>query len=303
MDNCHIQIQSTPQIGFAHRFDTTQYEIYNIGDANQIEICYILSGDITVENLDTGAAFTVPAGSLVCLPYQNSRYHCHSKQFHRHVTAAIRMQYAYSTEGGLLLPQYMTFGEDSEDGGRIRYYLETLAREHCLQTGETASCAQAMTLLGMVAETYQRRCTENSTYGKKWYVDRARQYVAEHLDEMVCVPDVAAHLEITPGYLSHLFKESTGMTLSSYINTVRVERLEMLVVHYDIPLRDAAVQVGLQDPNYASRLFKMVRGDTVSEAKRLRTVTMELRQEVKRAAEENTSSHIREESTSSIEKK
>ena len=38
MDNCHIQIQSTPQIGFAHRFDTTQYEIYNIGDANQIEI-------------------------------------------------------------------------------------------------------------------------------------------------------------------------------------------------------------------------------------------------------------------------
>lgn len=93
------------------------------------------------------------------------------------------------------------------------------------------------------------------------------------------------------------------MTLSSYINTVRVERLEMLVVHYDIPLRDAAVQVGLQDPNYASRLFKMVRGYTVSEAKRLRTVTMELRQKVKRAAEENTSSHIREESTSSIEKK
>ena len=80
-----------------------------------------------------------------------------------------------------------------------------------------------------------------------------------------------------------MFTESVGMSLSAYINTVRAERLETLVVHYGMPLREAVAQVGIQDPNYASRLFKTIRGYTLSDAKRMRTATVELRQLHERA--------------------
>ena len=78
------------------------------------------------------------------------------------------------------------------------------------------------------------------------------------------------------------------MTLSSYINTVRVEQIETMAVYYGMPLREAAMRVGITDPNYASRLFRSIRGYTVSEAKRLRTETVELRQAHERAEREKT---------------
>ncbi len=288
MDTCHIQIASVPRILFAHRFDTAQYDMRVGGAEGEIEICCILSGDITVDNLDTGESFTVPAGSVVCLPYQGIRYHCHSAQFHRHVTAAVLVEHTLVQDGGLILPLYMTFGDDNGDGERIRDYLEMLARDHSLRQNGNMEYARAMTLLGMVSEAYQRQCMEVGVYGNDWYVSRARQYVAEHIAEPIRVPDVAAYLEITPGYLSHIFTETAGMTLSSYINTVRVEQIETMAVYYGMPLREAAMRVGITDPNYASRLFRSIRGYTVSEAKRLRTETVELRQAHERAEREKT---------------
>ena len=296
MDICHIQLASTPRIGFAHRFDTAHYTMHNGGMAGEIEIWYILSGDITVENLVTGHVFSVPAGSVVCLLYQNNRYYCHSDRFHRHVTAGIMAQHTIVEEGGLTLPLYMTFGDgepDSEDGARIRDYLEALARDYCLQPTEDEKCAHALALLGMVSEIYLRRRTEDGTFGSEWYVNHAKQYVVEHIAGQIRVPDVAAHLEISPGYLSHMFAETTGMTLAAYINTVRTERLETLVVHYGMPLREAVTQVGIQDPNYASRLFKTIRGYTLSDAKRLRTATVELRQVHERAERVRTVAYYR----------
>lgn len=296
MDICHIQIASTPQIKFAHRFDTAQYSMHHGGRTGEIEICYILSGNITVENSDTGDAFTVPAGSVVCLPYQEHSYHCCSDQFHRHVTACISVQYTFGDSGGIILPAYMAFGEENEDGSRIRDYLEALARYYCVNPSDDAACAHALALLGLVSETYLRRCREDGAIGNSWYVSRARQYVAEHIDGQIRVPDVAAHLEISAGYLSHMFTETTGMTLAAYINMVRVERLETLAVHYGIPLREAAVQVGIADPNYASRLFKTIRGYTISDAKRLRTETVECRQPKERAEREKTVRRYRKKS-------
>ncbi len=77
--------------------------------------------------------------------------------------------------------------------------------------------------------------------------------------------------------------DTCHIQLASYINTVRAEWLETLVVYYGVPLREAVAQVGIQGPNYASRLFKKIRGYTLSVAKRFRTATVELRQAHERA--------------------
>ena len=103
-------------------------------------------------------------------------------------------QYTIVEEGGVSLPLYMTFGDgenDSEDGARIRDYLEALARDYCLQPTEDEKCAHALALLGMVSEIYLRRRTEDGTFGSKWYVNHARQYVVEHIAEQIRVPDLA----------------------------------------------------------------------------------------------------------------
>lgn len=281
MDICHIQLQSTPQILFAHRFDTDHYDIYNGRIPDTLEICYILSGDITGEVLETGEVFTVQAGSLLCLPYQKNRYHFHSDRFHRHVTAGIFVKHTFCTDGGLVLPHYMTFGAGqdagAENGERIRDCLEALARDSCLQPSGDLSSAKALSLLGLVSETYLRQMESAGVFGRDWYVNRAKQYIMNHISEQIPVSEIASFLEISPGYLSHMFTEATGMTLVKFINSVRMDHLETLVVHYGMPLKEAALRAGIPDPNYASRLFRRIRGCTLSEIKRQRYTTKELR--------------------------
>ncbi len=58
-----------------------------------------------------------------------------------------------------------------------------------------------------------------------------------------------------PLNLSRAFKKALGMTLTAYINKLRIEEAKYLLEHADASVTQVALATGYTDPNYFSKVF------------------------------------------------
>lgn len=91
-------------------------------------------------------------------------------------------------------------------------------------------------------------------------VGRLIQYLNEHLDEDIGHNVIAAKYRIHPGYLSRLFKQEMGETLSEYLLRARIERAAKLLKEGDHKIGEIAGMVGYSASSYFSIMFKKYTG-------------------------------------------
>lgn len=96
-------------------------------------------------------------------------------------------------------------------------------------------------------------------------VGRLIQYINEHLDEDVSHNTIAAKYRIHPGYMSRLFKQEMGETLSEYLLRIRIERAAALLKEGHHKIGDIAGMVGYSASSYFSIMFKKYTGFTPRE--------------------------------------
>ncbi len=68
--------------------------------------------------------------------------------------------------------------------------------------------------------------------------------------------DIAAALNISPEYLSKLFRQHVGMTVVEYVQRTTVEYACILLINSDLTIADIAEKCGYSDQNYFSRVFR-----------------------------------------------
>ncbi|HHT25710.1 MAG TPA: AraC family transcriptional regulator [Firmicutes bacterium] len=104
--------------------------------------------------------------------------------------------------------------------------------------------------------------TIDATYGyRHTMVQKAINYVVDHLHEALSVKDVAAFLCISPGYLSELFKKETGQSFTPWVIDQKMALArKALLADPDRPVEDIAQSIGYYDARYFSRLFKVKTG-------------------------------------------
>ena len=78
------------------------------------------------------------------------------------------------------------------------------------------------------------------------------------------IASYATECEISENYLSRLVKQSTGRSVGSWINIVRIQRAKRLLSSTPLPVIDIAANIGIEDQSYFSRLFKKETGLTPS---------------------------------------
>ena len=108
------------------------------------------------------------------------------------------------------------------------------------------------------------------------YIKKAKKYIFTHYSEKLTVPMIAEYLNITPNYLSTLFKKGTGESVIDFLNYYRMLKLrELLLQKQSHTLSDLCAQVGIQDKRYAQRLFKKHFGVSMQRCLHLETgITM-----------------------------
>ena len=95
-----------------------------------------------------------------------------------------------------------------------------------------------------------KRESEHSVIG------RIVQYLDEHVDEDVGHDVIAARYRMHPGYLSRLFKQEMGETLSEYLLRTKMERAADLLKQGQYKVGEIAAMVGYSAPSYFSIMFK-----------------------------------------------
>lgn|GEM_PF-5185902 len=114
----------------------------------------------------------------------------------------------------------------------------------------------------LLADVIQRRIA---------YYPRAHAvavYVREHIGEPIRLETVAALAGMTPCAFSRYFAEKIGITLSTLVKTLRIERALMDLEARDGAISALATRTGYQSCCTFSRAFKDVMGQSPSEYRR-----------------------------------
>lgn len=96
-----------------------------------------------------------------------------------------------------------------------------------------------------------------------------RRYIREHISEELGRNELAALVYLNPDYLSHIFRDRTGVSLIDYITTERMKKARELLVSTDLSIRDVALAVGYSNISYFSRQFKRSQGKTPLEFRKM----------------------------------
>jgi len=91
-------------------------------------------------------------------------------------------------------------------------------------------------------------------------VHRIIKYIQSNYQRRITLDDVAGQVFLSRSYISSLFKEETGTSLTSYINHVRIEESKRLLEDDRIPLVDIADMCGFGDQSYFTKIFKRETG-------------------------------------------
>lgn len=99
-----------------------------------------------------------------------------------------------------------------------------------------------------------------ATATRKRDLQDIKEYLDAHLTEKISLDDLAARFYINKFYLTRIFKEQFGMSITSYLLQIRITHAKQLLRFSDLPIEKIASECGMSDANYFARMFRKVEG-------------------------------------------
>ncbi|MFC0212983.1 helix-turn-helix domain-containing protein [Paenibacillus chartarius] len=93
-------------------------------------------------------------------------------------------------------------------------------------------------------------------------LDEVIHYIKSKYTQNLTVQDVADYFFLSASHFQRLFKKSTGLSFTQYLQNVRIQKCCELLKSTDIPIYQIANQVGYQDMKFFHALFRKKTGVT-----------------------------------------
>ncbi len=87
-------------------------------------------------------------------------------------------------------------------------------------------------------------------------VGKVNEYILRNLGGDVSQTRLAEIVYLSPSYLSRLYKQTTGLSLTEYITNCRMQRAKQLLRETPQKIHDIAAEIGFESPSYFTRFFK-----------------------------------------------
>ena len=91
-------------------------------------------------------------------------------------------------------------------------------------------------------------------------MEEAKKFIRKEYQRPVTLDEIASALNISAYYLSHIFSQESGFTLSSYLTEVRTQHAASFLTDTQASITDIAQAVGFSDACYFRKVFKLHRG-------------------------------------------
>ena len=135
------------------------------------------------------------------------------------------------------------------------------------QVFQSAMSAEEFTELAtrICLKTIELRDGGNSSHHVK-LVRRACEYIQENYNNPdISLNTVAAHVALSPTHFSTIFSQEMSVTFIDHLTNVRMEKVKEMLASTDEKVINIAFNVGYNEPNYLSYLFKKREGLTPKE--------------------------------------
>lgn len=90
--------------------------------------------------------------------------------------------------------------------------------------------------------------------------EKIKRFVFLNYANSLSVDIIANHLNYSRSFISHFFKQQSGISLPQYINEVRIQRAKVLLRNTDMSNEEIALSIGYSDASYFSKSFKRITG-------------------------------------------
>ena len=81
-------------------------------------------------------------------------------------------------------------------------------------------------------------------------------YIQNNYKKRLTVPMICENVSYSAPHLSRTFKKETGQSVMDYLIMLKIEAAKSLILEKELPLGEIAAQVGYDDYNYFTHLFK-----------------------------------------------
>ncbi len=105
----------------------------------------------------------------------------------------------------------------------------------------------------------------DKVYNCRLEVKKVIGYIENNINKKISLEKLASVVNMNESYLSRIFKDELNITISDYIKLKRLEYAKELLKQKNMRIKDVAINVGISDQLYFSRIFTKQFGITPSD--------------------------------------
>lgn len=229
---------------------------------NDFELIVVRRGKLSIWENDT--LFDVPAGhALILYP---GRRHRGATPFGRDLSFYwihwVVEGNGMAAESVLRIPQLFQVCRPEYVAELFHRYLDDR------ETNRLDPYVAAMLLLQILLEVRRDAASAVPLRGAA-LVGRAEAYIIRHMADRLSAARIARALRVNPDYLTRVFREVHGMTLTEYLNRRKLQDAAKLLRESSDPIAEIAVTCGYSSVAHFRRLFQRYNGVSPREYRRL----------------------------------
>ena len=144
-------------------------------------------------------------------------------------------------------------------------YLDGISGAFVVEIEEAENPEQVNALIPRMIRHYCLLVQQHSLASYSALVRDCLNYIDFHYMEPLSLETLAVRFSVNKNYLSTRFHKERGMTVTDYINRIRVNRACDLLRKTSLSVQQVAEQCGFSDGNYFTRIFRKLEDVTPNE--------------------------------------
>lgn len=113
-----------------------------------------------------------------------------------------------------------------------------------------------------IVEVLKKYTTSERLICTSQEVEDAIRYIEKRFKENISLDEVAKHINLTPSYVSKLFKKKLGVNFNRYLTIRKLKEAKRMLKEENANINEIAFSIGYNEPNYFCKVFKKVEGIT-----------------------------------------
>lgn len=148
--------------------------------------------------------------------------------------------------------------------GEYRYKMDIYLRELLQETSSQIEFYQEISqglvsaLLVLVMRLIRINPEDEAALSQE--CQKIKEYLDQNFTSPITLDSLSDTVYISKHYLSHLFKEQTGVSPIKYLTSKRMEKACELLSETELPVSEVSKAVGYENPLYFSQVFKRIYG-------------------------------------------